>query len=268
MDEPGTDLDGADVVERLRVGGFVAAEAEAAALVERAEGDGDVLGELVERRLSGEPLAWIVGSVPFCGRPIRVDPGVYVPRGQSEAVARRAIERLPDDGVAVDVCTGAGAVAAALVATRPSARVIGTDRSEVAVACARANGVDARLGDLLDPVPPAWAGRVDVVVGVVPYVPTEELGLLHRDALAFEPVGAYDGGPGGLALLRRTIAGAARLLRPGGALVLELGGDQATQLGADLADAGFGAIDTLEDAEGDVRGIEATWEPDPWTPGP
>src|SRR4051812_49893341 len=93
--------------------GFVAAEDEAEELLARAGGDVELLGSLVERRLTGEPLAWITGSVSFCGLEIRVDPGVYVPRWQSEPLARRAVERLPAGGTPVDLCTGAGAVAAA-----------------------------------------------------------------------------------------------------------------------------------------------------------
>jgi release factor glutamine methyltransferase len=126
------------------------------------------------------------------------------------------------------------------------------------VACARANGVDALLGDLFEPVPSEWLGHTDVVVAVVPYVPTGALHLLPRDTFAFESSQHYDGGPDGTALLGRVVAEALRYLRPGGALVLELGGDQAGAVAAAMKGAGYAGIDVWSDAEGDVRGIEGT----------
>jgi release factor glutamine methyltransferase len=250
--------DRAALAELLADAGFVAAAEEADELLARAGGDDELLEALVARRLTGEPLAWITGSVSFCGLEIRVDPGVYVPRWQSEALALRAAERLPANGVAVDVCTGAGAVARTLMARRPHARVVATDVDERAVACARRNGVDAHRGDLLAPLPDGLEGRVDVVVGVVPYVPTPDLPLLQRDTLTFESPLSYDGGAGGTALLRRVVADSPRFLRGGGALLLELGGEQAGALRDDLARAHFVGVDVLRDEEGDVRGIEAT----------
>ena len=97
-----------------------------------------LLSELLARRLTGEPLAWITGSVTFCGLTLRIDPGVYVPRWHTELLARRAVKRLPQDGTAIDLCTGAGAIAATLVAHRPEARVLATEVDPWAVACARA----------------------------------------------------------------------------------------------------------------------------------
>ena len=170
----------------MQAAGFVAAGEEARELVASAGGDGALLDELVGRRLTGEPLAWITGSVRFCGVEVRVDPGVYVPRWHSEPLARRAVERLPADGTAIDLGTGSGAIAKTLHANRPGARVAGSDIDERAVACATANGVEAYLGDLFAPVPPLLKGRVDVVVGVVPYVPTSALPLLQRDTFTFE----------------------------------------------------------------------------------
>jgi release factor glutamine methyltransferase len=242
-----------ELTERLADAGFVAAEEEAAELRARAAGDGELLEALVERRLTGEPLAWITGTTEFCGLTIRVDPGVYVPRWQTELLARRAVERLPADGTAIDLCTGAGAIAATLSAHRPAARVVASDLDERAVACARANGVEAYQGDLFAPLPDALQGRVDVVVGSVPYVPTPDLELLQRDTLTFESTLSYDGGADGADLLRRVIDEAPRFLRPGGALLLELGAGQ-----PDLLDlGGYRDVTVLHDEDGDVRGIEA-----------
>jgi release factor glutamine methyltransferase len=236
----------------------VAADEEAAELVARAGDDPALLASLAERRVNGEPLAWITGLARFGDLTLRVDPGVYVPRWQSLTLARRAEARLPADGCAVDLCTGTGAIAATLLARRPRARVVATDVDPRAVACARANGVDASLGDLDAAVPRSLEGTVDVVVAVVPYVPTPALDLLPRDTLRFEDAAHYDGGPDGAVLLRRTIAAAARLLHPGAALLLELGGEQADLLGPVLRRHGFADPVTWDDDEGDVRGLETT----------
>jgi release factor glutamine methyltransferase len=243
--------------------GFVAAGEEADELLARAAGDVELLDSLVGRRLTGEPLAWITGSVSFCGLEVRVDPGVYVPRWQSEALARRAVERLPANGAAIDLCTGTGALAKTLLTERPGARVVASDVEPRAVACAAANGVEVYRGDLFAPLPRTLAGRVDVVVGVVPYVPTPELALLQRDTLAFESPQSYDGGCDGTEILRRVLSDSSRFLRRGGALLLELGGEQAGALAGDLARFGYVDVTALVDEEGDVRGIEATLAVDP-----
>ena len=238
--------------------GFISAEEEAEELLARAAGDLELLDSLVGRRLTGEPLAWIVGSVSFCGLEIRVDPGVYVPRWQSEPLARRAIERLPATGTAIDLCTGSGAIARTLMMKRPGVHVVASDLEERAVACAAANGVEVYRGDLFDPLPRSLEGGVDVVIGVVPYVPSRELPLLQRDTFTFESPLAYDGGPDGTQILRRVLRESPRFLRRGGGLLLELGGKQADVLRDDLARLGYIHITVLVDADGDVRGLEAT----------
>jgi release factor glutamine methyltransferase len=245
------------IARALAAGGFVEPEGEAAALIEAAGDGSGAIDDLVARRLGGEPLAWIVGWVWFCGLRVRVDRGVFVPRPHTQALARRAAERVPDDGVAVDLCTGCGAVAAVLRSAHPKATVFGTDADPAAVANARRNGVEALLGDLDGPVPSGVAGRVAVVTAVVPYVPTEELHLLPRDVLEHEPRRALDGGPGGTAILVRAAATAGRLLGPGGSVLLELGGDQAAEIATALEEGGMSGLRVLRDEDGRDRAIEA-----------
>ncbi|MEX2441001.1 MAG: HemK/PrmC family methyltransferase [Actinomycetota bacterium] len=231
--------------------------AEADALFRAAsEGVGSI-ERLTARRLRGEPLAWITGTVRFCDVRVRVDPGVFVPRPHTQAMARRAVSLLSPGGIAVDLCTGSGAVATVLGSAHPRARVIATDADPAAVACARRNGVRALVGDLDEPLPPSLRGRVDVMTAVVPYVPTEELHLLPRDVLANEPRRALDGGRGGTAVLMQAAGAAARWLRPGGTVLLELGGDQAVEVGAGLTKAGLSEIRVHRDDEGRDRAIEA-----------
>jgi release factor glutamine methyltransferase len=238
--------------------GFIAADEESQELIAFAAGDRGRLDAAVRRRLTGEPLAWITGRVTFCGIEVHVDPDVYVPRWLTEPLAQRAVERLPAHGIAIDICTGSGAIAAVLRTHRPEARVVATDIDPRAVACATANGVEAYLGDLFEPVPADLVDRVDVVVGVVPYVPTPELPLLQRDTFTFERPLSYDGGPDGADILRRVLVGARRFLERRAALLLEVGGDQADLLQGDLERLGYVDVNILADEDGDVRGIEAT----------
>ncbi|MDW3212839.1 MAG: HemK/PrmC family methyltransferase [Ilumatobacteraceae bacterium] len=243
----------------LRSAGFVAAEREAEVLLAHASGDRAVFGAALARRLGGEPLAWIVGETMFFGATVSVRAGVYVPRRQSESLVRRAIELLPRGGTAVDVCTGTGAIARAIGRARPDATVVASDIDPRAVACARANGVEAFVGDLLEPVPAGLRGRVDLVVGVVPYVPSAAMSLLQRDTLAFESGVSYDGGDDGVDILRRVVAEGTRYLRHGGSLLLELGADQAGLIASDLERAGYSPAVVLLDDDRDPRGIETTF---------
>lgn len=218
-------------------------------LTEAAGGDPGRLESLVRRREAGEPVEWIVGWAPFCGLRVRVDAGVYVPRVQTEVLARRAVALLRargGGGVAVDLATGSGAVAVVLAAA--GASVVATDVDPVAVACARANGVDALEGDLDGPLPASLEGRVDVLTANVPYVPTAALALLPRDVQDHEPRVALDGGADGLDHVRRVLALAPRWLRPGtGRVLVEIGPDQASA---------FPDLVHHRDEEGDVRAVE------------
>ena len=252
-----------DVASRLATAGCVAADEEAAELL-AAAGDRRQLEALVTRRTSGEPLAWVVGSVAFCGIRVKVHRGVYPPRRQSEPLARRAAALLPECGVAVDLCAGAGPIACLLQRSSPSATVVATDVEPAAVACARQNGVNALLGDLDGPLPASLLGSVDVLTAVVPYVPPDELPFLPRDVRAFEPRAALDGGEGGLRLLSAVVARSARWLRPGGWLLLEIGGDQAAAVAAQMETVGFLEITARHDEDGDDRAIEGRRS---WTPG-
>ena len=243
-----------DVARLLRGAGCVAADREAAELCAAAP-DVPTLDAWVHRREQGEPLAWITGSVTFCGRQLRVDRGVYVPRPQTEGLARRAAAALPTGGRAVDLCSGSGAVAAHLRAGDLLAAVVGVELDPVAARCTWANGVPVVLGDLDAPL--HAPGIVDVVTAVAPYVPHDALALLPRDIIDHEPLLALDGGDVGLDVLRRVVAATGRLLRPGGRIFVELGGGQDRLLAPDLAAAGLVDVEPWADEEGDLRGLSA-----------
>lgn len=241
-------------VERLQAAGCVAAVEEAAELWAWAPGPA-ALEAALRRREAGEPLAWITGSVTFCGRRLHVAPGVYVPRAQSEELARRAAAVLPPGGRALDLCTGSGAVAAHLRAEVPTAAVVGVDLDVTAAACARGNGVPTVVADLTEPLRRPVGRGFDLVTAVAPYVPTGQLAFLPVDVRRYEPARALDGGPDGLDLVRRVVTAAAHLLCPGGWLLTELGGDQHDRLGPALDAAGFDAVTPWWDDGGDLRGV-------------
>jgi release factor glutamine methyltransferase len=245
------------LVHALTQAGFVAPQEEAAALLRGSNEGAGPIDELLDRRVHGEPLAWIVGTAEFCGLRIHVEPGVFVPRPHTEALARRAAALLPRDARAVDLCTGTGAVAAVMQAAHPGAEILATDIDPVAAANAERNGIRALLGDLDQPLPRSWLGSVDVMTAVVPYVPTEELHLLPRDVLEHEPRASLDGGDRGTTVLTRAADVAARWLRPGGVVLLELGGDQADELRGTLEHEGLRHIRVHSDDEGRDRAIEA-----------
>ena len=233
------------VERRLAAAGCVAAEEEAREL-RAAAPDRETLEAWVRRRERGEPLAWITGSTVFCGRVVRLDAGVYVPRPQTEGLVRRALAVLPAGGRAVDLCAGSGAVAACL---GPGA--IGVDVDAVAVACARRNGVPAVRADVA--AVPLAARAFDVVTAVAPYVPTAAVRLLPADVQRYEPRLALDGGEDGLGVVRVVVSAARRLLRPGGWLLVEVGGDQDEAL--DLP--GFDEVSPWFDEGGYLRGLAA-----------
>jgi len=242
----------AAVTSRLSTAGCVAAPEEAAELL-AATPDERALEAWLRRREQGEPLPWITGSVEFCGHRLHAAPGVYVPRAQTEELARRAAKLLPDNGRALDLCTGTGAVASHLMAAVPSAAVVGIDVDLRAAACARGNGVRAFVGDLAGAV--RRGEGFHVITAVAPYVPTGHLRLLPPDVQRYEPRLAFDGGLDGLDLLRRIVVAAGRLLRAGGWLLIEVGGNQHDGLAPTLASSRFDLVTAWDDDEGDLRGL-------------
>jgi release factor glutamine methyltransferase len=213
------------LIDRLRAAGCVAAVDEAALLAGEAS-SAEERDELVRRRERGEPLAWIVGWTAFAGERVAVATGVYVPRPQTEALARRAAAVVPGGGRLVDLCAGSGAVAAWVARKRPDVDVAAV---------------------------PLRPGCADVVTAVAPYVPHGALELLPSDVRRHEPALAHDGGEDGLAVVRLVVRAARLLLRPRGWLLLELGGDQDRLLRPELAE--LGTVDAWHDAEGDLRGL-------------
>ncbi|MEV6247387.1 putative protein N(5)-glutamine methyltransferase [Streptomyces sp. NPDC051742] len=220
----------AGVVERLRAAGCVFAEEEAEMLLAAASGAAE-LDLMVERRAAGLPLEHIVGWAEFGGLRIEVDGGVFVPRRRTEFLVGHAVELARPGAVCVDLCCGSGAAGAVLLDRVGGAEVHASDIEPAAVRCARRNveprGGRVYEGDLFAPLPPDLRGRVEILVANVPYVPTEEIGLLPPEARDHEPHVTLDGGPDGLDVLRRVAAEAPEWLAPGGHLLVETSERQA-----------------------------------------
>jgi release factor glutamine methyltransferase len=246
-----------DPVEALRAAGCIAAEEEADELAAAADRLGRPLGELVQRRVEGEPLAWVTGRVRFAGVDLEMRPGIFVPRPHTEWLAERAGELLEAGRILVDLCTGCGAVAAAAGRLAPFAEVWGTDIDPAAVDLARVNGVHALCGDLDAPLRRSLYGRCTAVTCVPPYVPEGELALLPRDAREREPRTALlDTDADGLGTARRAVTAAAGLLVRGGTLLIEAGDAQCDALVEFALDGGYMETAVHRDADGQARGVE------------
>ncbi|HEV2873029.1 MAG TPA: putative protein N(5)-glutamine methyltransferase [Actinomycetota bacterium] len=248
----------------LAAAGCVSARAEADWLLEEAP-DGDALGAMVARRVAGEPLQYVIGWAPFGRLRLRVGPGVFVPRPETEGLADRAAGHLrtaPEPRVGVDVCTGSGAIACFLAAEVPGARVLATELDPRALAWAAGNaeryGVELLAGDLDAPLPPGLAGRVDVLCANVPYVPTGAIATLPTDVRDHEPRLSLDGGPDGLDVFRRLVERAGHWLAPGGGLYCEIGEDQAETAAGLLTAAGLTGVAVHQDLVGRDRIVEGT----------
>ena len=214
----------------------------------------------VRRRAGREPLQRILGWEDFRGVRVRLTNAVLVPRPETEMLVEWALALLPEPGdrrlLAIDVGTGSGCIACALACERPDLDVIAVDVSPAAAAVARDNaralGVAARVrvfaADLLECV---RGLRADLIVSNPPYLPTAIVPELEPEVRAHEPRLALDGGPDGLALIRRIAATARRCLKPSGALALETAGDaQAEAAAALLRGAGLQAVAVRADLAG------------------
>ena len=225
---------------------------------------------LLRRRAAGEPLQHLLGFEEFYGLRVAVSPAVLIPRPETEGLVQWAIEILgakaKADALVADVGTGSGAIACALAARVPGLRVLALDCSPAALAVAadnvRAHGLGRRvqlaMGDLLAPLFERHV-RVDLVVANLPYLPSAVIGSLPDEVAAWEPRLALDGGPDGMALLRRLVGGAAGVLDAGGSLLMEVGEEQAGPVASLMAAEGFGGIRSRRDLNGIERYVGGQW---------
>lgn len=197
------------------------------------------------QRAAGLPLEHVLGWAEFCGLRVAVGPGVFVPRRRTEFLVRQAVALAGQRPVVVDLCCGSGALGLAVAAAVEVAELHAADIDPAALEYARRNvlpaGGQVHAGGLFAALPPSLRGRVAILLANVPYVPTREIALLPPEASRHEPRAALDGGPDGLALLRRVAAEAGQWLAPGGHLLSEASTRQAARAVGILASGGLAA---------------------------
>ena len=231
----------AAVARQLRDVGCVFAEEEAQLLLAVATTSAD-LAAMVTERTTGTPLEHVVGWAEFCGLRVVLAPGVFVPRRRTELLAAQAAALARRGAVVVDLCTGSGAVGAALMAAVEDIELHAVDIDPAAVQCARCNLEPAARvyeGDLYEPLPGRLRGRVGVLVVNAPHVPSAAIALMPAEARTYEPGVALDGGVDGLDVLRRVISSAPSWLAPDGHVVVEAGEQQVGQLCAAMERSGL-----------------------------
>ena len=225
----------------------------------------DILAErymrLIERRATGEPVAYVTGRKDFWSLRLRVTPTVLVPRPETELLVERALAlRSEEFGRIADLGTGSGAIALALASERPGWQVVATDVSEEALAIARLNAQELNLrhvrflhGSWFEPL----AGRTfDLIVSNPPYVAAEDPAMQDA-ALLHEPRGALTPGADGMACLRAIIESAPDYLERDGWLLVEHGADQAAEVTRELVARGLRHVRSHHDLAGHERMTEA-----------
>ena len=218
----------------------------------------------VARRAAREPAQHIAGVQEFYGLAFSVGPDVLIPRPETEWLVEKACAVTPNGGTVVDLGTGSGCIAVAVAVERPDLRVRAIDRSGAALVVARSNahrhGVADRIefveGDFAAP-PESWSGTADAVVSNPPYVSEDEWAGLEPEVRDHDPKMALVPGPDGLEAYRALLPAAARLLRPGGWLMLEFGMGQAEGVRAIVEACGVDVQAFDEDLNGITRNLTA-----------
>ncbi|BBP05696.1 release factor glutamine methyltransferase [Sulfuriferula plumbiphila] len=215
--------------------------------------------DLLERRLAGEPIAYIFGAKEFYGLMFKVSPAVLIPRPETELLVELALARIAADRPCrvLDLGTGSGIIAVTLARLRPLAELVALDVSPAALALAQENARNLEASNVQF-IESDWfsalgsVGKFDVIVSNPPYVSAGDPHLAHGD-LRFEPPHALAAGPSGRSALARIIAQAAPNMATAGTLLLEHGYDQGEYTRAALQQAGFHQCVTYHDLAGVER---------------
>ncbi len=210
----------------------------------------------IERRLKGEPVAYLLGEREFFGHAFRVTPATLIPRPDTELLVELTLQRTDEMGVrrVLDMGTGSGAIAISVALARPCLEVVALDASEAALEVAIGNARKLGVRNLhflkSDWFSSLEGERFDLVVSNPPYIETNDH---HLQDLRFEPASALVSGMDGLDDIRRIVAGARNHLNPGGWLMLEHGYDQAANVRDLMRQSGFAEISSSRDLAGMER---------------
>ena len=229
-----------------------------------AAGDFDAVVEhMLERRLRGEPVAYITGSWEFYGVPLEITPDVLIPRPDSEMLVEAGIRLFAGRNGSpriLDLCAGSGCIGVALAVRMPGAKVILVDNDRKALSVCRKNVQKNRLDTRVMCIeadaaqkPPMLMGKFDLLVCNAPYVPTAEIETLDASVKDYEPYHALDGGRDGLDIIRPVISLWKSVLKDSGTIMLEIGEGQSETVQRLLKKAGFTHVMALKDPGGTER---------------
>ena len=223
----------------------------------------DKVAALTERRISGEPVAYITGAWEFYGLPMYITSDVLIPRMDTELLVDAAKELLNGrkmDARVLDLCCGSGCIACAVGHEMPAARIVAVDLSAKALEVARRNVAVNRLSSRVicmqadaTASPPMSMGQFDMIVSNPPYVRSADMKKLDRSVRDFEPSWALDGGKDGLKFYKSIIKYWKSVLRPGGYLLFEVGEGQAESVKEMLLTGGFRSVGSKFDTIGVER---------------
>lgn len=218
------------------------------------------VGEMISRRLEGEPIAYITGEWEFYGVPIIVNRDVLIPRVDTEVLVETAVCSLRGrkmDARVIDLCTGSGCVGCAIAKELPATRVTLADNSKPALAVAKQNILANKLNPRVTCVeidalsnPPLMLGSFDLLVCNPPYIPTEDIKTLDDSVKKYEPVQALDGGEDGLEFYRAILKNWRTTIRKGGLMMFEVGIGQADEVCSIMNAAGLINVGKIEDTQG------------------
>ena len=221
--------------------------------------------ELTERRINGEPVAYITGAWEFYGLPMIITTDVLIPRMDTELLVDAAKELLNGrkmDARILDLCCGSGCIACAVGHELPATRLVAVDISASALDICRRNIAANRLSSRAicmqadaTASPPMSMGQFDMIISNPPYIPTAELKKLDRSVRDFEPAWALDGGKDGLKFYKSIIKYSKALIRPGGYLLFEVGEGQADAVKEMMLTGGFRSVGSKFDTLGVERVI-------------
>ncbi|MGY6628619.1 MAG: peptide chain release factor N(5)-glutamine methyltransferase [Oceanicaulis sp.] len=220
---------------------------------------------LITRRVAREPQSHILGSVGFWTLDLIVTRDVLTPRADTETGVEAALAAVRDRNAPLailDIATGSGAIALALLSELPNARAVATDLSAAALAVARENAARNGLAERITFIETSWADGIDdpfdLLVSNPPYIASAVIEALEPEVKDFEPRLALDGGPDGLSPYPHLFAEARRLLKPGGTGVFEIGFDQGEAVLALARDSGVRSPDLRRDLGGRDRAVTFT----------